>query len=92
MKKLLKSEVCGSREQHLFTREKSTTATKKKKKRENAQEENAVNKLDPNTHIVMVKELCRVIVLRFKDKIIIYFFICLLCFQNVASMVGLINV
>ena len=91
MKKWLKNEVCRSHEQHLFTGEKSTTATKKRE-RENSQEENALNKLDPNTHIVMVKELCRVMVLRFKDKNIIYFFICLLCFQNVASMVGLINV
>ena len=51
MKKWLKNEVCRSHEQHLFTGEKSTTATKKRE-RENSQEENALNKLDPNTHIV----------------------------------------
>ena len=56
MKKLLKSGVCGSREQAWVhcSQEKSQQLwlKKRKKRRENAQEENAaMNKFDPNTHL-----------------------------------------
>ena len=62
MKKLLKSEVCGSREQRTepidvhYTLKKSQQLwlkKKRKKKRENAQTENAdVNKLNPNRSFI----------------------------------------
>ena len=64
MKKLLKSEVCGSCEQYTrptdvhypLCKSQQLRLKKKKRERENAQIENAnVNKLNPNWAIILKK-------------------------------------